>query len=103
MQCPTERNLDSIILYVDVIGLTALCDRLSTKGDEGLESLSRSMNTCIEFLTSKVSSSGGEIFKFNGHSFLILWTPSDYLLDNSNEHRTNKEVLKNLCVKEILL
>ena len=98
IQCPNQRSLYSVILYVEVTGLAILCDRLGAKGDEGLEGLSRSVNACIEFLTNKVTSSGAEVIKFNGDGFLILWTPPDYALGQSKDHTTSEQILKRLCV-----
>ncbi len=73
---PAAVRLEGSVLCVDICGFTALTERLSEEGDEGVERLSRILNASFSRYIERVSARGGEVFHFAGDS-LLAWWPGD--------------------------
>lgn len=73
---PAEAQMEGSVLCVDICGFTALTERLSREGDEGVERLSRILNASFSCYIERVNARGGEVFHFAGDS-LLAWWPGD--------------------------
>ena len=75
-QLPTSNSYETVVLFADVSGFTAMCEQLGLKGEKGNELLAKHLNSYFEMLQKIVSGQGGDVFKFAGDAIIVLWPPS---------------------------
>ncbi|EGG14423.1 guanylyl cyclase [Cavenderia fasciculata] len=73
IQPPHSENFQSCVLFADISGFTALTERLSHHGQEGVELLTKNLNRYFESLIKIVKDFGGDIVKFAGDAVLCHW------------------------------
>jgi class 3 adenylate cyclase len=73
ISAPLREIFPAAVLFTDISGFTPLAERLVQQGPEGLENLSRLLNTHFGELISLVNTYGGEVVKFAGDALLALW------------------------------
>jgi predicted ATPase/class 3 adenylate cyclase len=61
------------VLFADVSGFTALCERLAQRGPEGVEELTQVLNTYFGQLIDLITAHGGDVVKFAGDALLAFW------------------------------
>jgi len=61
------------MLFVDIVGFTALTRLLEQRGQQGVEELSLIMNDFWDPLIELVSAYGGDVVKFLGDALLVVW------------------------------
>ncbi|NOR46080.1 MAG: AAA family ATPase, partial [Candidatus Delongbacteria bacterium] len=61
------------IMFADISGFTKMSEKLTAKGKEGSEEISRIINDVFEILISLVSSSGGSVYKFGGDAITVFF------------------------------
>ena len=74
---PLAEHFQSITLFADITGFTALSDRLALQGPAGVEELTRVLNECFGRLVDIVHDNGGDVVKFAGDALLALWPVED--------------------------
>lgn len=70
---PTLERFRAVALFADISGFTPLAERLSQGGPQGVEELSRVLNTYFGQLIDLITAHGGDIVKFAGDALLALW------------------------------
>jgi class 3 adenylate cyclase len=61
------------VMFADISGFTNMSEKLTSKGKEGSEEISRIINEVFEILISLVSSSGGSVYKFGGDAITVFF------------------------------
>ncbi|MBL8057878.1 MAG: AAA family ATPase [Anaerolineales bacterium] len=74
---PRLERYPCVALFADVSGFTPLAERLSSRGPQGVEELSRLLNTYFGQLIDLIADHGGDIVKFAGDALLALWPVAD--------------------------
>lgn len=73
---PIRQTYSTAVLFADVSGYTALCERCALRGTEGDEYLASKLNSYFELLVRVLQSHGGDVFKFAGDAVIVLWPPT---------------------------
>src|SRR5437762_1402015 len=61
------------VLFADISGFTALSERLTTRGPEGVEELTQVLNVYFGKLIEVIAAHGGDVAKFAGDALLAFW------------------------------
>ncbi len=67
---------DGTVMFADLSGFTNLSEKLTAKGKEGSEEVSRIINEIFEDLISIISGSGGSVYKFGGDAVTVFFPKS---------------------------
>lgn len=78
---PMRHDYETVVLFADVSGYTAMCEAMSQSGPGGEEHLAKNLNSYFELLIRAMSGQGGDVFKFAGDAILVVWPPSNEPLD----------------------
>ncbi|MGB9737338.1 adenylate/guanylate cyclase domain-containing protein [Chloroflexus sp.] len=70
--------VEGTLLFVDVSGSTALAERLSSLGREGVEIVTETLNTYFGGLIRRIQQAGGDLITFGGDALLVLFTDDDH-------------------------
>lgn len=70
---PLREVFPAAVLFTDISGFTPMAERLAQREPEGLEDISRMLNTHFGELIDLVYAHGGEVVKFAGDALLALW------------------------------
>ncbi|MBO9539124.1 AAA family ATPase [bacterium] len=73
LSSPRREYYEGAVLFADISGFTALTERLSHQGPEGLEELTRILNTYFGRFIDLVYAHGGDVLKFAGDALLAIW------------------------------
>lgn len=73
---PEMATLTGAVLVSDISGFTALTEKLSTRGSEGVELLTRCMNDYFGKAIALVLAHGGDVSKFAGDAMIIVFKPT---------------------------
>lgn len=74
---PRQERFPAVALFADVSGFTPLAERLSQRGPQGVEELSRILNTYFGQLIDLIVAHGGDVVKFAGDALLAVWPVPD--------------------------
>lgn len=66
------------LLFVDVSGSTALAERLSTRGREGSEIVTDTLNRYFGTMIGLIEQAGGDLLTFGGDALLVLFDGPDH-------------------------
>ena len=89
---PERTRFSAALAFIDISGFTALSEALAqAHGAEGAELLQSYTNIYLERLISAVHAFGGDILKFGGDAFIVLWrhlvdaedTPIEHLIEQA--------------------
>ncbi|HEY2785035.1 MAG TPA: adenylate/guanylate cyclase domain-containing protein [Fimbriiglobus sp.] len=69
----TAESTHAAVLFADISGFTALSERLAARGAEGVEELTRALNTYFGKLLDVITTHGGDVVKFAGDALLAFW------------------------------
>jgi len=64
-------------LFADISGFTSLSERLAARGGDGVEELTRILNSYFGRLIAVVTGHGGDVVKFAGDALLAFWPVED--------------------------
>ncbi|KAF2073845.1 hypothetical protein CYY_004841 [Polysphondylium violaceum] len=78
---PHIENYSSCVLFADISGFTALTERLGNHGKEGVELLTKNLNSYFTILIKIVKSFGGDIVKFAGDAVLAHWPTNGEIIN----------------------
>src|SRR5688500_14393605 len=68
-----SEEVPAAALFADISGFTSLSERLGKRGPEGVEELTRVLNTYFGRLITAVTAHGGDVVKFAGDALLAFW------------------------------
>jgi len=77
-QLPFRITTQAVLLFLDISGFTALCEKYSQAAKTGTEQLTKTLNGYMSALVSEIISYDGDILKFAGDAILSMW-PVDSL------------------------
>jgi len=73
---------EAVVLLVDISGFTRLSDQFQGLGQEGIDSLTNTINRMFTTIIEHVEAWGGDIVKFAGDAVIVIWeTDDDQLRD----------------------
>jgi class 3 adenylate cyclase/tetratricopeptide (TPR) repeat protein len=75
---PWVEWVDGSLLFADISGSTALAERLSSIGREGIEIVTDTLNTYFGALIRRIQEAGGDLITFGGDALLVLFTDPDH-------------------------
>ncbi len=70
---PIAEQFSTAVLFADISGFTPLTERLSRRGPDGAEELSRVLDGYFGQLIDLITAHGGDIVKFAGDAALTIW------------------------------
>ncbi len=70
---PAEEQFQTVVLFADVSGFTALTEKLVKSGPDGVETLTECINAYFDRLITIVTDHGGDVVKFAGDAMLSIW------------------------------
>ncbi|UCC80835.1 MAG: tetratricopeptide repeat protein [Candidatus Zixiibacteriota bacterium] len=73
----TGKVLEGSLVFADISGFTAMSERLAGMGRIGGEKLTEIINRCFNPLLDIVFACGGDVIKFGGDAFLVLFKGND--------------------------
>jgi len=76
---PFRVTTQAVLLFLDISGFTALCEKYSQAAKTGTEQLTKTLNGYMSALVSEIITYDGDILKFAGDAILCMW-PVDTLL-----------------------
>ncbi|MEP7136671.1 MAG: adenylate/guanylate cyclase domain-containing protein, partial [Chloroflexota bacterium] len=71
---PLSESFQSVVLFTDISGFTALTEKLAEKGPVGVESLARILNDYFGKMINVIDEYGGDVVKFAGDALIVLWS-----------------------------
>ena len=75
--------METVVLFADISGFTALSEACLVMGHRGNEVLAFAINTYMESMVKCFSRFGGDIIKFVGDAMIVMWPRSN----NDHEDR----------------
>ena len=69
--------METVVIFADISGYTALSEACGTKGRSGNETLAFCMNRYIENMVNSLNQYGGDIISFVGDAIIVMWPPLD--------------------------
>lgn len=66
-------RVQAALLFLDISGFTALCEKYSLASKTGTEQLTKTLNEYMSNLVSELISYDGDILKFAGDAILTMW------------------------------
>ncbi|KAK3591572.1 hypothetical protein CHS0354_041619 [Potamilus streckersoni] len=70
---PWTVTYHACVIFADVSGFTALCEKYSTMQQAGIDQLTRTLNEYLSALVDEILGSDGDILKFAGDAILAIW------------------------------
>mmetsp|Transcript_2621 Transcript_2621/g.4960 ORF Transcript_2621/g.4960 Transcript_2621/m.4960 type:complete len:1284 (-) Transcript_2621:84-3935(-) len=74
---PLIHSYETAVLFADVSGYTAMCEKMASLGELGEEYLAKNLNAYFELLIKALMAQGGDVFKYAGDALLVMWPPSE--------------------------
>jgi len=68
---------ETALLFADISGFTSLTEQLAEQGPDGVEQLTRILNSYFGRMIESIYSHGGDIIKFAGDALLAVWPAID--------------------------
>mmetsp|Transcript_9271 Transcript_9271/g.32672 ORF Transcript_9271/g.32672 Transcript_9271/m.32672 type:complete len:2305 (-) Transcript_9271:160-7074(-) len=76
---PGRQSYNTVCVFADVSGFTALSEAMAKFGPEGAEHLKFHLNSYFGQMAKLIAAEGGDIFKFAGDAMIVLWPDVDDL------------------------
>jgi class 3 adenylate cyclase len=70
---PTMEPIGGSLLWIDIVGSTALTNDFAGQGPEGIEILTKLLNSYFSLLTDTIHEHGGDVIAFAGDALLCFW------------------------------
>ncbi|KAL5008851.1 hypothetical protein ScPMuIL_014432 [Solemya velum] len=70
---PWTTTYDAVVMFADISGFTALCEKYSMMENAGIDQLTRTLNEYLGALCDGILGSDGDILKFAGDAILAVW------------------------------
>lgn len=75
---PWLRRADVSLLFADLSGSTALAERLSARGREGIELVTGFLNDIFALMIDIIEAHGGDLLTFGGDALLVAFDDADH-------------------------
>lgn len=79
----------AVVLLVDISGFTRLSDRFQGLGQEGIDSLTSTINKMFSTIITHVEDWGGDIVKFAGDAVIVIWECTEATMQENVVKGTN--------------
>ncbi|XP_070572450.1 adenylate cyclase type 10-like [Ptychodera flava] len=73
---PHAHQMFGVLMFVDVSGFTALCEKYSADPKKGADALTKTLNEYIGAIVENVLDFEGDVIKFAGDAILAFWETS---------------------------
>ncbi len=73
IDAPLRESFQSVVLFTDISGFTALTERLAEKGPAGVETLAHVLNDYFGKMIDVIHEYGGDVMKFAGDALIVIW------------------------------
>jgi len=73
IESPILDSFQSVVLFTDISGFTALTEKLAEKGPVGVETLARILNDYFGKMIDVIQKYGGDVVKFAGDALIVVW------------------------------
>ncbi|MGE5462610.1 MAG: AAA family ATPase [Syntrophothermus sp.] len=70
---PIADGFQSVVLFADISGFTALTEKLAGRGPVGVETLARILNDYFGKMIDVIHEHGGDVVKFAGDALIVVW------------------------------
>src|SRR5690242_9678075 len=70
---PIRDSFQSVVLFADISGFTALTEKLGVRGPAGVETLARILNDYFGKMIDVIQEYGGDVVKFAGDALIVIW------------------------------
>ena len=70
-------EVDGVVLFADIVGSTALTDRIATAAPDGAEQLGGMLNRYFANVIDVVTRYGGDVIRVDGDAVIALWQQGD--------------------------
>ncbi|XP_064599587.1 adenylate cyclase type 10-like [Liolophura sinensis] len=84
---PWTQEAQGVLMFADISGFTALCEKYSSLSTAGIDNLTTTLNGYLESLVEQILASEGDVLKFAGDAILAFWPTS---------HNDATEVIQNV-------
>lgn len=98
-QKESKRNMNAVVLSLDIIGFTALTESFMQKGKEGSEIISSILDQLFEEIIQLIKKYKGEIINFAGDSITVLFILDDQVIQKGLVYPYVLNILN--CTNEI--
>ncbi len=107
IESPVSEDFQSVVLFADISGFTALTEKLAEKGPAGVETLAHILNDYFGKIIDVIDEYGGDVVKFAGDALMIIWPLSLDTTDSISEENKRQWTLRaaecSLKIREQLL
>lgn len=87
---PFQLQFHAVLLFLDISGFTALCEKYALDTKNGTDQLTKTLNEYMAALVGEILNSDGDVIKFAGDAILTLWKLESF-------HDMNVTVNQVLC------
>ncbi len=70
---PIRESFQSVVLFADISGFTALTEKLAQRGPAGVETLAHILNDYFGKMIDVIHEYGGDVVKFAGDALIVTW------------------------------
>ena len=85
--------METVVLFADISGFTAVSEACSGMGIRGNEELSFVINRYMEGMVKNLSKFGGDIIKFVGDAMIVMWPRKSKFNQGDEEQDDDEKVL----------
>jgi len=109
IDAPLRESFQSVVLFTDISGFTALTERLAEKGPVGVETLARILNDYFGKMINVIHEHGGDVVKFAGDALIVVWSiasdsgTADSASEEARHQATLRAVECSLKIREKML
>lgn len=109
IDAPLGESFQSVVLFTDISGFTALTERLAEKGPVGVETLARVLNDYFGKMINVIDEYGGDVVKFAGDALIVVWSiasasgTADSASEEAKRQATLRAVECSLKIREMML
>lgn len=96
IDAPLSESFQSVVLFTDISGFTALTERLAEKGPVGVETLARILNDYFGKMIDVIHEYGGDVVKFAGDALIVIWpiASTSGMVDSASEEAKHQATLR---------
>jgi hypothetical protein len=73
LKLPVVKTFLGVGFFLDISGLTVLCERYSNVGKTGTDQLIKALNQYMGALVARILAHDGDVLKFAGDAILAVW------------------------------
>lgn len=101
---PVSEEFETVVLFADISGFTALTENLARQGPVGVEALAGILNDYFGRLIDIIHDYGGDVVKFAGDAIIAIWplassSPSDPPGSKETADPASEEPYRQFCLR----